>query len=84
MSIRQMTSRELNQDLARAKREACGGPVIITDRGRPAHVLMEYEDYRRLTGEGTSIIDALAMPSGEEIDFDPPTVDISLKTDVFD
>ena len=84
MSIRQMTSRELNQDLARAKREASDGPVIITDRGRPAHVLMEYEDYRRLTGEGTSIIDALAMPAGEEIDFDPPKVDIALKTDVFD
>ncbi len=84
MSIRQMTSRELNQDLARAKREASDGPVIITDRGRPAHVLMEYEDYRRLTGEGTSSIDALAMPAGEEIDFDPPKVDIALKTDVFD
>lgn len=84
MPIRQMTSRELNQDLARAKREACGGPVIITDRGRPAHVLMEYEDYRRLAGEGTSILEALAMPSSEDIDFDPPKVDIVLETDVFD
>ncbi len=84
MPIRQMTSRELNQDLARAKREACNGPVIITDRGRPAHVLMEYEDYRRLKGEGTSIIDALAMPSGEEVGFNPPKADIDLKKHVVD
>lgn len=24
------------------------GPVIITDRGRPAHVLMRFQDYLRM------------------------------------
>ena len=43
-----VTSRELNRDVARAKRAAKAGPVFITDRGRHAHVLLSIVDYRRL------------------------------------
>lgn len=67
-----MTSRELNQDIGRAKREAQQGPVFITDRGKPAHVLLSIEDYRRLTGKRRTLGDALAMPGVADIDFDPP------------
>jgi prevent-host-death family protein len=67
-----LTSRELNQDIGRAKREAKQGPVFITDRGRPAHVLLSIEDYRRLTGRGRTLAEALAMPGVADIDFDPP------------
>ena len=35
-----LTSRELNHDVGRAKKAAEMGPVVITDRGRPSHVLM--------------------------------------------
>ena len=48
------------------------GPVFITDRGRPAHVLLSIEEYRRLTGRGRSIGEALSMPGMEDIEFDPP------------
>ena len=34
-----ITSRDFNQDVAGAKRAANQGPVFITDRGRPTHVL---------------------------------------------
>lgn len=44
----QMTSREFNQDLARAKRESMREPLIITDRGAPKHVLMSYEEYQQI------------------------------------
>ena len=37
--MKTMTSREANQDFSRAKREAKSGPVIITERGRPAECL---------------------------------------------
>ena len=37
MTITTMTSREFNQDAGGAKKAAEKGPVIITDRGRPAH-----------------------------------------------
>ena len=72
MSITTMSSREFNQDAGGAKKAAENGPVIITDRGRPAHVLLSFADYRKLLGGGPSLIDVLAMPGGEDIDFDPP------------
>jgi len=56
-----ISSREFNQDAAGAKRAAQAGPVFITDRGRPAHVLLSIEDYRRLSGEQRSIVNLLAM-----------------------
>lgn len=59
-----LTSREFNQDTARAKREAKKGPVFITDRGKPAHVLLSIEDYERLARPGRTLAEALAMPEG--------------------
>lgn len=69
-----MTSREFNQDTGRAKKATKRGPVFITDRGRPAHVLLTIEQYQSLLGQPTNIIDMLAMPDGDEIEFDPPRV----------
>lgn len=69
--ITTLTSREFNQDASRAKKAAKDGPVIITDRGRPAHVLLSIEAYQRLTGEGGSIVDLLAMPD-DAAAFEPP------------
>ena len=65
------TSRELNQDTSRAKRAALSGPVFITDRGRPAHVLLSIEDYHKLVGGPCNLVDALAMPGLADIDFAP-------------
>ncbi len=67
-----LSSRELNQDVTRAKRAAALGPVFITHRGRPSHVLLSIEEYRRLTGDHADIIDMLGMPGVEEVEFDPP------------
>ena len=66
-----MSSRELNQDIGRAKREARKGPVFITDRGKPAHVLLTIEDYRRLAGKRRTLAEALAMPGVADIAFEP-------------
>jgi len=55
-----MTSREFNQELGKAKAAANNGPVIVTDRGRPAHVLMSYEDFARLTNPPRSAFDSIA------------------------
>jgi prevent-host-death family protein len=69
--MKTMASREANQDFSRAKREARSGPVIITERGRPANVLMSYDEYKRLTEKPKSLFDLLAMPGQEEIEFEP-------------
>ena len=67
-----LTSREFNQDVGRAKRAADHGPVTITDRGRPAYVLMRHDTYQRLVGQGTSIRDLLSHPESEDVAFEPP------------
>jgi PHD/YefM family antitoxin component YafN of YafNO toxin-antitoxin module len=45
-----ITSRVFNQDAAGAKRAASHGPVFITDRGRPADVLLSITDLLALSG----------------------------------
>ncbi len=65
------TSREFNQETSRAKRAAAEGPVYVTDRGHPSHVLLSYERYLELVGAGRSIVDQLAAaPGSEDIDLD--------------
>jgi prevent-host-death family protein len=65
-----LTSREFNQDTARAKREAAAGPVFVTERGKPTHVLLTVAEYERLAGPKRSIIDMLAMSGMEDIEID--------------
>ena len=79
MTITTLSSREFNQRASEAKRAANNGPVFITDRGRPAHVLMRFEDYQRLTRQRRNIADALAMPGIADIDFEPPRVTIGVR-----
>lgn len=72
-----VTARELNQDLAAAKRAAAVAPVIVTDRGTPAYVLMSIDDYRRLVGQHRNLADLLRM--SEDIDFEPEHVSLNLR-----
>jgi prevent-host-death family protein len=73
MPTTRLTSREFNQDVGRAKRAAAAGPVLVTDRGRPSFVLISYEDWTALVGQGRSIAQALAgAPEVADAAFDPP------------
>jgi prevent-host-death family protein len=72
MTITTLSSREFNQDASRAKKAAKDGPVFITDRGKPAHVLLSIEDYRRITGGHQKIADLLAMPGIEDLELEIP------------
>lgn len=72
MTITTVSSREFNQDASKAKKAAKAGPVFITDRGRPAHVLLTFDEYKKLTGARTKIADLLAMPGIEDIELDVP------------
>lgn len=79
MTATTFTSREFNQDVARAKRATKAGPVFITDRGRPAHVLLSVEDFRQISGNRRNLVDALSMPGLADIDFDPPRLQIDIR-----
>ena len=37
--------------------------MFVTDRGRPTHVLMSIEAFRRLSGPAETIVDLLAAPA---------------------
>jgi len=72
MSITTLSSREFQQNASQAQKAAQNGPVFITSRGRPVHVLLSIEEYRRITGKRRSIVDALAMPGLADIEVEFP------------
>jgi prevent-host-death family protein len=87
-----MTSREFNQDTAKAKRAARKGPVYITERGQMSHVLLSKEEYERLKASEeasapkdekkfVSLADMLHHPESAHIDFEIPRMgdDIGLR-----
>lgn len=74
-----LSSRILNQDIGRAKRAAEHGPVVITDRGRPSHVLLTWSEYQRLSGGPRDLAHALAMAGLSGIDLDTAPVPMSLR-----
>ncbi len=74
MSITTLSSRAFNQDVSKAKRAALTGPVFITDRGHPAHVLLSIDEYQKITDKQESIVALLAMPDAADLEFDAPPI----------
>lgn len=79
MPITTMTSREFNQQTSEAKKHAQSGPVFITDRGVPAHVLLSIEEFQRITNIKSSIVDLLSMPKDIVLEFEAPKLIGSLR-----
>ncbi len=83
MTISTLSSRQFNQDASKAKKAALTGPVFITDRGRPAHVLLTFEEYKKITRGQTKIADLLAMRGAEAIELPiPSTRDLARAADL--
>lgn len=81
MSIHTVSSREFAHDLSAAKRlAAVGGTVFITDRGEPAFALLNIAEYRRIAGSPTqNMVELLAMPEADDLDFDFEPVRIAAR-----
>jgi PHD/YefM family antitoxin component YafN of YafNO toxin-antitoxin module len=80
----QMSSREFNQDTSGAKKAAEHGPVYITDRGRPAHVLLTFDAYEELIGPHR-VLDLLAEPAAvADIEFVAPKSSDAAQPAAFD
>jgi prevent-host-death family protein len=87
MPITTISSREFNQDRSRAKKAANNGPVFITDRGRPAYVLLNISDYNKAVRQEKTILDLLAMPEGTpafDDDFEFPRLQFAPRPVDFD
>lgn len=82
MTIHTFSSREFTRDVSAAKRAASDGAVLITDRGRPAFALLTIEEYYRLTeAHPESFLQVMdAIPCMEGIEFDPPKLDVRLRS----
>ena len=69
-----ISSRAFNQDVSGAKRAADQGPVVITDRGVPAYVLLTHDAYGKLAAPKRNMLELLAYPGVENIEFDPQPI----------
>lgn len=70
-----MTNQEFKQNVSQAQKTAQTEPVIITNRGEPAYVLMTYTEYEKNVHHNKpfiSIADALCSS-------DPNVADIDLE-----
>ncbi len=72
MTIKTVSSREFNQNVSKAKKDAEQGPVVITTRGKPAHVLLNISEYQELINGQLKIADLLALPGAEDIELEMP------------
>ncbi len=86
MGIHTFSSRDFTRDVSAAKRAAVDGPVFITDRGRPAFALLKIDDYYRIAGNtGPSLLDVMdSIPGGQDIDFNPPRLNLQVDCASFD
>ena len=74
-----VSARDFNHDVSAAKRAAEAGPVVITDRGTPSHVLLTYAEYRRLQGPRRNIADLLYAPETVHVEFAPERIGAELR-----
>lgn len=72
MTVTTFSSREFNQDAGKAKKAALRGPVFITDRGRPAHVLLSIDAYQKLARSSLTLLQAVAQSGTPDFAFKPP------------
>lgn len=63
-----VSARAFNHDVSAAKRAAAAGPVLVTDRGEPAYVLLTIAEYRAMRTP-RSLLNALQ--ADDDIEFEP-------------
>ena len=73
-----MSARDFNRDVSAAKRDAERGPLVITDRGRPAFVLLTIDEYRRLGASGSDIVERLSMDAEIDVEFTPLALELQV------
>ena len=71
-----------NSLFGKAKKTSHINPVIITERGKPTHVLLSYEEYQQMVNTQPKITDLLSL--AVDVDFEPTKVVIQSKAVDFD
>lgn len=78
----QISSREFNQDIGYAKRKSVQDPVVITERGKPTHVLLSYDEYQKMLSTQPKITELLSC--SDEIEFETVKTSLHVKPVNFD
>mgnify|MGYP003499163143 CR=1 FL=1 len=73
MTITTISNSQFIQDVSKAKRAAENGPVFITSDESPTHVLMTYQEYKKLSQTNKRISELLAMPGIADIELELPS-----------
>jgi len=84
VAITTLSSREFNQKIGFAKKAAEKGPVFVTDRGEQTHVLLNVQEYRKITGKGPTIGELLSCPAAAEIEWEIEPIEFDFKPAEFD
>lgn len=72
-----MSSQEFNRNPTSAKRKADEGPVYVTEHGKPAYVVINIDEYRRLKGEPkVDLVTRLQMDEYQDVEIPPVEMDI--------
>jgi len=78
-----VSSEEFDRNTRDAVKATERGPVFITRQGRPVHVLLTVEEYRRLAGAGTPVSHLLSDDAAAEIELPLPTLrDVLIPADL--
>jgi PHD/YefM family antitoxin component YafN of YafNO toxin-antitoxin module len=73
-----MSSREFNHDIGKAKRTSHINLMIITEHGKPTHVLLSDEEYQQMLNTQPKITNLLSLAA--DVDFEPTKIVIQSKT----
>lgn len=79
-----LTDLQVEKNFAEAIQTAEQGPVIITKKGSPSHVLLTYDAYKRLVSGKSSISELFYYPGAADVEFESfniPTTEPSNKID---
>jgi hypothetical protein len=72
-----LSSNSFSNDPDAARMAANHGPVFITERGLPTHVLLNIADYQKLLGQTGNVTALLSMSSVVDVDWTPTNVVLS-------
>ncbi|MBX4957493.1 type II toxin-antitoxin system Phd/YefM family antitoxin [Rhizobium lentis] len=69
-----MTSAGFNQNPSKAKKEASERPLVITDHGQAAYVLVSYAAFQATWKAPKTLFSALRDPRADEREFEPERI----------
>ncbi|MBX4935948.1 type II toxin-antitoxin system Phd/YefM family antitoxin (plasmid) [Rhizobium bangladeshense] len=75
-----MTSAAFNQNPSKAKKEASERPLVITDHGEAAYVLVSYAEFQANWKAPKTLFSALRDPRADQREFVPERVGFDDRT----